>query len=371
MRAGASRAPKAPGTGKGRQFAARLVQWQKRHGRNDLPWQNTTDPYRIWLSEVMLQQTQVGTVIPYYQRFLERFPDVAALAAASEDEVLTLWAGLGYYSRGRNLHRAARDVVGRFGGRFPEERVLLEELPGVGRSTAAAIASFAYGRREAILDGNVKRVLARFHAVEGDPAKKDVERRLWELAESALPASDMERYTQAVMDLGATICTRSAPACGRCPVHADCLARAQGRQDELPGRKPRKSVPQRDTVMLLLAHAGKLMLVQRPAPGIWGGLWSFPEMPFQAGRDALGTAAAVRDYCRDALGCTVSSAEPMAPLKHAFTHYGLTIHPWRCDVSELASKAMEPGPRWLERDAAMAAAIPKPVLTLMGRLPAG
>ena len=352
-------------------FAAALVDWQKRHGRNDLPWQNTTDAYRIWLSEVMLQQTQVGTVIPYFERFLGRFPDVAALAAASEDEVLTLWAGLGYYSRGRNLHRAARDVVSRFGGRFPEERALLEELPGVGRSTAAAIASFAYGRREAILDGNVKRVLARFHAVDGDPTKKDVERKLWELAEAALPARGMERYTQAIMDLGATICTRSAPACERCPVAEACEARAQGRQDELPGRKPRKAVPRRDTVMLLLARSGKWMLVQRPAPGIWGGLWSFPEMPFLAGRGTSGTEAAVRDHCLGVLGCAVSSAEPMTPLKHAFTHYGLTIHPWRCEVSNVADHVAGPGARWLDHTSVMAAAIPKPVLTLMGRLAAG
>ncbi|EWM51298.1 A/G-specific adenine glycosylase [Bordetella holmesii 70147] len=226
------------------EFAALIADWQARHGRHRLPWQNTRDPYRIWLSEIMLQQTQVATVIPYFERFLGRFPDVAALAAASQEDVMPYWAGLGYYARARNLHRCAQDIVARWAGRFPPDAQTIATLPGIGRSTAAAIAAFAYGERSPIMDGNVKRVFTRHFGIEGDPSKRELEQRLWRLAEdlvSAVPGLDMTAYTQGLMDLGATLCTRGKPACDRCPVAASCIARRDGRQQELP--TPRHAEP--------------------------------------------------------------------------------------------------------------------------------
>src|SRR5574341_1248690 len=248
-------------------FAAKLVAWQRRHGRHDLPWQGTRDPYRRWLSEVMLQQTQVAAVIPYYKRFLRRFPTVSALAAASEDAVLRLWSGLGYYARGRNLLSAARKISR--GGGFPRTAAQIAELPGVGRSTAAAVAVFAYGERAAILDGNVKRVLARVFGV-GE------ERKLWPLAQRLLPRGGIETYTQALMDLGATVCTRN-PDCGAYPVRADCVARKTGRTAELPAPRARKTLPLRKATWFVYRHDGSVLLERRPSSGIWGGLWCFPE----------------------------------------------------------------------------------------------
>jgi A/G-specific adenine glycosylase len=246
---------------------AKAVLWQRhRHG---LPWQNTRDPYRVWLSEVMLQQTQVAAVVPYYQRFLARFPDVAALAAATEDDVLQLWSGLGYYARGRNLHAAAKIIAARG---FPGDIEEIEALPGIGRSTAAAIAVFAYGHRAAILDGNVKRVLARCFGIEGERAQ-------WALAEKLLPRRGLRAYTQALMDLGATLCTRARPSCGRCPVAKDCVALREDRIAELPSARKRRPLPLRRTTWLVLQHQGAVLLERRPSPGIWGGLWVFPEGP--------------------------------------------------------------------------------------------
>src|SRR5258706_1339687 len=245
-------------------FAARLVAWQRRHGRHDLPWQGTRDPYRIWLSEVMLQQTQVSAVIPYYTRFLDRFSNVKKLAEASQDEVLRLWSGLGYYARGRNLHQAAKQIV----SGLPKTAEEIEKLPGVGRSTAAAIAVFAFGARAAILDGNAKRVLARVFGVE-DPD--------WDLAERELPKKDVASYTQALMDLGATLCTRSKPDCARCPVTRLCRARKEDRVHELPKPRLRKILPLRHATWLVLRREGSVLLERRPSPGIWGGLWCFPE----------------------------------------------------------------------------------------------
>ena len=236
-------------------FASRLTAWQRRHGRRGLPWQGTRDPYRVWLAEVMLQQTQVAAVIPYYERFLARFPDVAALAAASQDEVLRLWSGLGYYARGRNLHAAAQAIAAR--GAFPRTPEDIGALPGVGRSTAAAIAVFAFGRRAAILDGNAKRVFARCFGVEGD-------KRQWDLAERLLPARGIRTYTQALMDLGATLCTRSRPACDRCPVAARCVARIEDRVDELPARRKRAPLPLRRATWYVVLHQGQVLLERRP-----------------------------------------------------------------------------------------------------------
>lgn len=301
-------------------FAARLITWQRKHGRHDLPWQNTCNAYRIWLSEIMLQQTQVSTVIPYYAKFLARFPDVAALAAAPVDDVMALWAGLGYYTRARNLHRCAQAVVERHGGAFPASVDELAELPGIGRSTAAAIASFAFGARATILDGNVKRVLARVFGVEGFPGEKKVENAMWTLAESLLPsnASDDEvsAYTQGLMDLGATLCVRGKPDCLRCPFAADCVANLTGRQRELPTARPKKAVPTRRTWMLVLRDGDAVMLEKRPPSGIWGGLWSLPEAADEA---ALATRA--REFGGD------GAVSPLAPLTHVFTHFKLEIEP--------------------------------------------
>ncbi|MFM0497319.1 A/G-specific adenine glycosylase [Paraburkholderia caledonica] len=301
-------------------FAARLIAWQRKHGRHDLPWQNTRNAYRIWLSEIMLQQTQVSTVIPYYAKFLARFPDVAALAAAPVDDVMALWAGLGYYTRARNLHRCAQAVVERHGGAFPASVDELAELPGIGRSTAAAIASFAFGARATILDGNVKRVLARVFGVGGFPGEKRVENAMWTLAESLLPsnASDDEvsAYTQGLMDLGATLCVRGKPDCLRCPFAADCVANLTGRQRELPTARPKKAVPTRRTWMLVLRDGDAVMLEKRPPSGIWGGLWSLPEAA-----DEAALAVRAREFGGD------GAVSPLAPLTHVFTHFKLEIEP--------------------------------------------
>ena len=329
-------------------FAGKLIAWQRRHGRRGLPWQGTTDPYRIWLSEVMLQQTQVSAVIPYYERFLRRFPAVAALAAASEDEVLRLWSGLGYYARGRNLHAAAKAVVAQAG--FPETSKQLEELPGVGRSTAAAIAVFAYGERAAILDGNVKRVLARYFGIDGWP----LDERLWPLAERLLPRQGVEAYTQALMDLGATACTRNAPRCGACPVANGCEARKTGRTALIPAPRPRKALPEKSVTWLLLRSRGRLLMEKRPAPGLWGGLWVFPEAP---GRD-------VRGHCRRSFGCEIASRTPLAPLEHGFTHFRLHIRPLLCQVAQKPLLSA-PGRQWFAVDEAAAAAVPAPVRKLV------
>ncbi len=314
-------------------FSVRLIAWQREHGRHDLPWQNTRDAYRIWLSEIMLQQTQVSTVIPYYARFLARFPDVASLATAPVDDVMALWAGLGYYSRARNLHRCAQAVVAQHGGAFPASVDALAELPGIGRSTAAAIASFAFGARATILDGNVKRVLARVFGVEGFPGEKRVENAMWVLAESLLPRhatdDDVSAYTQGLMDLGATLCVRGKPDCARCPFAADCVAHVTGRQRELPAARPKKAVPTRRTWMLVLRDGDTVMLEKRPPSGIWGGLWSLPEAS-----DEVALADRARAFGASA---TVS---PLAPLTHTFTHFRLDIEPRIVELDHMASAHM-------------------------------
>ncbi|SAL13570.1 A/G-specific adenine glycosylase [Caballeronia humi] len=301
-------------------FSTHLIAWQRVHGRHDLPWQNTRDPYWIWLSEIMLQQTQVSTVIPYYARFLARFPDVNALAAAPLDDVMALWAGLGYYSRARNLHRCAQAVSAEYGGHFPQTVDELAELPGIGRSTAAAIASFAFGARATILDGNVKRVLARVFGIEGFPGEKRVENTMWTLAESLLPDAahkdDVTAYTQGLMDLGATLCVRGKPDCARCPFAVDCVANVTGRQRELPAARPKKTVPTRKTWMLVLKSGDTVLLEKRPPTGIWGGLWSLPE----AADEAALVAVAHSFGGADAL-------QRLSPLTHTFTHFKLDIEP--------------------------------------------
>ncbi|MCX4160499.1 MULTISPECIES: A/G-specific adenine glycosylase [Paraburkholderia] len=345
-------------------FAARLIAWQRQHGRHDLPWQNTRDPYRIWLSEIMLQQTQVSTVIPYYARFLARFPDVAALAAAPLDDVMALWAGLGYYSRARNLHRCAQAVVELHGGAFPASVEALAELPGIGRSTAAAIASFAFGARATILDGNVKRVLARVFGVEGFPGEKRVENAMWTLAESLLPSStndaDVSAYTQGLMDLGATLCVRGKPECGRCPFAADCVANATGRQRELPAARPKKTVPTRRTWMLVLCDGDAVMLEKRPPSGIWGGLWSLPEAADE-------TALAERAHAFGANG----GVSPLAPLTHTFTHFKLDIEPRIAELGRGTSATVTAGDAetaWVSLRDIDAYGVPAPVRKLLDGL---
>jgi A/G-specific adenine glycosylase len=309
-------------------FAQKLIAWQRRHGRHDLPWQGTRDPYRIWLSEVMLQQTQVSAVIPYYERFLKKYQTAQALASASEDDVLRLWSGLGYYARGRNLHKAAVQIS-RNG--FPRTAENIAELPGVGRSTAAAIAAFAFGERAAILDGNVKRVLARCFGTEED---------LWALAERQLPKQAIETYTQALMDLGATVCKR-VPDCAACPVQAQCVARKTGRIGELPSPRPKKVLPLRKTNWFVYLDRGKVLLERRPSSGIWGGLWCFPE------RALIKSATARR----------------LAPIEHGFTHFRLRIQPLLVDA------APRNGGLWLDLGDARQAALPAPVKRLLHDLP--
>ncbi|MEW5967057.1 MAG: A/G-specific adenine glycosylase [Pseudomonadota bacterium] len=342
-------------------FASRIVRWQRRHGRHALPWQaapdGARDPYRVWLSEIMLQQTQVATVVPYFERFVARFPDLASLAAAHEDAVLALWSGLGYYSRARNLHAAARALVERHGGRFPADPETLAQLPGVGRSTAAAIAALAFGRRAAILDGNVRRVLARHGGVAGWAGDTRVEAALWQLAESRLPQRDIEAYTQGMMDLGALVCTRSRPDCPACPVRDDCVAHAQNRTAELPTPRPRKTLPEREVQMLLLMDRGELLLEKRPLRGIWGGLWSLPELDPDV--DPI-------RHCREHLGVTARTQQALPRLSHGFTHFRLHIQPVRVDLAP--RRATLPGQIWLTPADALDAALPSPVRRLVARL---
>jgi A/G-specific adenine glycosylase len=300
-------------------FSARLIAWQNKSGRHDLPWQLGRDPYRIWVSEIMLQQTQVATVIPYFLRFMAAFPDVATLAGAPSEQVLGLWSGLGYYARARNLHRAARLVADRYAGRFPESAEAIATLPGIGRSTAAAIAAFAWGERVAILDGNVKRVLTRCFGIEGFPGERAVEARLWALAESLLPESGVERYTQGLMDLGATVCTRSRPNCLLCPMASDCQGLAQGRVADLPTPRPRRERPlRRETVLILVSDDG-VLLERRPPTGIWGGLSALPVLP-EACDDPIGWVA-------QTLGLKVDALETLPTLRHDFTHFRLEMSP--------------------------------------------
>ena len=331
-------------------FTQQLIAWQKIAGRHDLPWQKTRDPYRIWLSEIMLQQTQVATVIPYYQRFLASFPDVLSLAAAPIERVTEHWAGLGYYARARNLHRCAQQIATVHGGKFPNSPEQLLELAGIGRSTAAAIAAFAFGQRAAILDGNVKRVLCRQFGVEGFPGSTAVDRSLWALAESLLPAGDIEAYTQGLMDLGATLCTRRRPRCGDCPVSSNCVARHDGRQAELPAARPRATVPERAATFVLILRGAEILLERRPPSGIWGGLLVPPE----------GEA----DQVLANLGLTTLSQYLLPPIKHVFTHCRLTLKPVLCEVATNASVA-ESGLAWIDIDKAADAGVPTPIGKLL------
>ncbi|MGB5450721.1 MAG: A/G-specific adenine glycosylase [Sedimenticolaceae bacterium] len=314
-------------------FSGRLLAWFDRHGRKRLPWQRDVSSYRVWVSEIMLQQTQVATVIPYYERFMARFPSVEDLAGAPLDEVLHHWSGLGYYARARNLHRAAQQVCKGLGGEFPDELDGMQRLPGIGRSTAAAILSLAGGQRQTILDGNVKRVLARYQAEPGWPGHTAVSKRLWELAESLTPARRVAEYNQAMMDLGATLCTRSNPDCGKCPLAADCAAHRQDRVSEYPGRKARKTLPQRAVRMLLVRDpSGAILLERRPPAGIWGGLWCLPELAIEA--DPL-------DWCTDSLQQAAALGRVLPARRHTFSHFHLDIEPVEILLNQPGCRVLE------------------------------
>jgi len=347
-------------------FSSRVLAWFAQHGRTHLPWQQGITPYRVWLSEIMLQQTQVTTVIPYFERFTARFPDVQALAAAPIDEVLHLWTGLGYYARARNLHRCAQRVVGEFGGDFPASVEQLAELPGIGRSTAGAIVSIAFQQRAPILDGNVKRVLARYHAIAGWPGEAQVLNRLWHIAEAATPGARSKsqafaNYTQAMMDLGATLCTRSKPACERCPLGDGCAARAQGRTQEYPGKKPKKALPEKAVQLLMLRNpAGEILLQQRPAEGIWGGLWSFPELALD------GDAS---DYVGNHFG-PVTAVEYWDGYRHTFSHYHLDITPVLVQLSRVQTGVGEVAQVWYDPLQPVSLGLAAPVKKLLEKIAA-
>jgi len=339
-------------------FATEVVHWQKNHGRNDLPWQNTRDPYRVWLSEIMLQQTQVATVLDYFPRFLDRFPDVAALASATLDEVLGLWSGLGYYSRARNLHRCAVDVMALHGGAFPNTALALQTLPGIGRSTAAAIASLCFAERVAILDGNVKRVLTRVLGFDADLALSASEKKLWDEATRLLPASDlhqaMPRYTQGVMDLGATLCTSKKPDCERCPVALNCLARQQGQPERYPV-KTRKLKRSAESIWLLWATSedDAVWLNKRPTPGVWAGLYCFPLFESREALEAM-VPASDRAALQDAPAFT-----------HVLTHKDLYLHPVQVRLPASALDALEGA--WISAQAWQSLGLPAPIRKLLAQ----
>jgi A/G-specific adenine glycosylase len=337
-----------------------VIAWQQRHGRHELPWQNTRDPYRVWLSEVMLQQTQVTTVLDYYARFLRRFPDVAVLAAAPLDDVLALWSGLGYYSRARNLHRCAQVVVQQHGGAFPTSAAALTELPGIGRSTAAAIAAFCFGERVAILDGNVKRVLTRALGFDADLAVAANERALWARAQALLPERGIERYTQGLMDLGATLCTARAPRCDECPLAMPCVAHAQGRAERYPVKTKKLKRGARHNAMLWLVDAQhRVWLTQREPKGVWAGLWTLPLF------DSL-------DAVRELSATWPGRGEALPPINHALTHFDWRLEPWQhglgSRVSAARRKTIEaalPAGAWFELEDALALGLPAPIRKLL------
>jgi len=343
-------------------FGARVLAWYTAAGRHDLPWQRERTAYRVWVSEVMLQQTQVATVAPYFARFVERFPDVQTLADSPLDVVLHNWSGLGYYARARNLHRAAVIIRDEYAGEFPRDFDSVVELPGVGRSTAGAILALAFDERHPILDGNVKRVLARWGAVEGFPGSTRVAKALWALSESVTPPDRAADFTQAIMDLGATLCTRANPACDRCPVEDDCIARQQDRIADFPGVRPTRSRPQREVVWLVLRRQESVLLEQRPAAGIWGGLWGFPEFASlaQAERaleDLRGSAPALGEV---AIAATIM---------HAFSHFDLAITPLFADLDLAGARVREgPAQTWYNSRAPAELGLAAPVATLLRTL---
>ena len=338
-------------------FPDRVLRWYGEHGRKDLPWQKNISPYGIWVSEIMLQQTQVQTVIPYYERFMRRFPDINSVASADLDIVLQHWSGLGYYARARNLHRAAQMICEQSGGRFPRTFDEVVALPGIGRSTAGAILALAHDERHAILDGNVKRVLARHQAIDGWPGKTAVLDKLWCIAEANTPERQIAEYTQAIMDLGATLCTRSSPNCSACPVGDDCMARLNDSVASFPGRKPRKTKPLKQTTMVLAVNEDAVYLERRPPAGIWGGLWSLPEVDD------------VDDWCLKVLHSSPTDTEPRDTLRHSFSHFDLDIRPVVVRVDAVSRKVADsPDATWYSLNDDPPGGIAAPVQKLINSL---
>lgn len=339
------------------QFSDQLLIWFQTHGRHDLPWQSEPIPYHVWVSEIMLQQTQVSTVIPYFNRFIEIFPDVQSLAKADIDEVLSHYAGLGYYARGRNLHRAAQMVCDEHDGELPSDKEKLLTLPGIGRSTAGAIMALAFKQRHAILDGNVKRVLSRFYAVSGWPGKQEIEKKLWQLAEELTPEKNVAQYTQAIMDLGATICTRSRPKCELCPISQDCMAMQQESQHQYPTPKPKKTIPLRKSVFLLLENqAGEILFQRRPASGIWGGLWCFPE---------CSPDDDIESWLLAKTGFSGSITKQLSVIKHTLTHFRMEILPVHLKVKQCNNVKEMDDHQWCLSGDALKFGIPAPVKNLL------
>lgn len=341
-------------------LTSRILSWYQNHGRQQLPWRSQITPYRVWIAEIMLQQTQVATATGYFERFLVDFPTLEHLAAAPLDQVLHRWSGLGYYARARNLHRTARLLVEQHQGSFPTTVEQLVALPGIGRSTAGAILSIALGVRAPILDGNVKRLLSRLHAVEGWSGERAVEQRLWQLAEAHTPAASFSDYTQAVMDLGALVCTRTHPHCVACPVAQHCLARQQGRTAELPTPRPRRSMPVRELNWLLLRNASQaLLLEQRPATGVWGGLWAFPECSIDADLEREVQAR---------WGLRVTAMASLPHFEHLFTHLRLRVWPQLIDVEPAEGAPLHPGSRWCNIRQPCRVGLAAPVARLLRQL---
>ena len=346
-------------------FAQTVIHWQKQHGRHDLPWQNTRDAYHIWLSEIMLQQTQVATVIPYYRKFLERFPTASDLAQAEADAVMQHWSGLGYYSRARNLHKCAQLIDADYLGIFPKDPVLLETLPGVGRSTAAAIAVFSAGVKAAIMDGNVVRVFSRIFACSESMTDTQGKKKLWAMVEEQLPDTDIEVYTQGLMDLGAIICTRSRPQCGKCPFMGTCQAKLENRIDEFPVRKARKTIPVRHALFLVIQSDGHILLEKRPPNGIWGGLHALPECPIEK---PLKSLQAIRKAIADrhpGQSATVN-VTALAPFTHTFTHFRLEIIP--CVITGQSWEITPENQQWVSRNKALTLGLPAPVRKIIENL---
>lgn len=341
-------------------FSDEIIQWQKKHGRHNLPWQQSRNAYRVWLSEIMLQQTQVAAVIPYYQRFLTSFPDVFSLANASSEHVMAHWSGLGYYTRARNLHACAKRVVQEYGGVFPHQAELLADLPGIGRSTAAAIAAFSYGTRAAILDGNVKRVFTRVFGIDGVPSVKAVENDLWLRAEKLMPegVAQIQSYTQGLMDLGATLCTRTKPRCTDCPLQKRCAALATNRVAELPAKKMKKAIPTKQIIMLMLLNKHHVLLEKRPATGVWGGLFSLPELEF-AIEPERSFQHAVRHFGE------LDSIVQLEKIIHVFSHFKLEISPYQCNLARRLNTVCEDTHVWYALDQCTKAPLPAPIKKLL------
>lgn len=340
-------------------FSSRLISWQLVHGRHGLPWQGA-DAYQIWLSEVMLQQTQVTTVIPYFLRFIQAFPNIAKLAAATQEEVLANWSGLGYYARGRNLHRAAQIMVEKYHGEFPRNVEQILALPGVGRSTAAAICALAFHERRAILDGNVKRVLARYCGIAGWTGDKKIEAQLWQQAEALLPVREVATYTQALMDMGASVCTRSRPKCALCSVQNDCFALLNERVAELPVPRPRKTVPEKHASFLLLVHGNEILLKKRPESGIWGGLWCLPQFDNEQ--------EAIRWLHKEGYHFENTTLQTLPHFTHIFTHFKLHITPQLLRITKKQQQIQQVGEAWFGLEEALQAGIPTPVRKLLKQL---